>query len=399
MPDIICVSGTNYGDCGKGLVANHFSTEKSLVVLCSNSCQRAHTVVHKGIRHVFRHFGSGTLKGAYTYLTDDFMINPAMFRDEYEKLKSIGFEPKVYYNPRCIIVSPYDMISNQLVETSRGDNRHSSCGCGAWETRLRTKDYKSFRERKDLTLADPEHFVSYTIPEIVRYYAASRFVDGSSCFKGMREFATDIARLNFESDVAFFLDHAIPITSMEHESEFFHSFDKVIFENSQGLLLDTMYNDDIDRTTPAHVGAYIPSQIIHRVFALDRNITVKNIYVTRTYFTRHGNGDIGTFGECSKASINAFMEDKTNVPNPWQGNLRYGLISKIDARLMLMRMMKDNAFLTDPVLGEIKSDLCLVITHINEYKNEQLLDVFNSNSSVKIYLSDNEEEVYELDQR
>ena len=287
------------------------------------------------------------------------------------------------------------MISNQLVETSRGDNRHSSCGCGAWETRLRVRDYKSFRERRDLTLADPEHFVSYTIPEIVRYYAASRFVDGSSCFKGMREFATDIARLNFESDVAFFLDHAIQITSMEHESEFFHSFDKVIFENSQGLLLDTMYNDDIDRTTPAHVGAYIPSQIIHRVFALDRNITVKNIYVTRTYFTRHGNGDIGTFGECSKSSINAFMEDKTNVPNPWQGNLRYGLISKIDARLMLMRMMKDNAFLTDPVLGEIKSDLCLVVTHVNEYKNEQLLDVFNSNSSVRIYLSENEEEIYE----
>ena len=89
------------------------------------------------------------------------------------------------------------------------------------------------------------------------------------------------------------------------------------------------------------------------------------------------------------------MEDKTNVPNPWQGNLRYGLISKIDARLMLMRMMKDNAFLTDPVLGEIKSDLCLVVTHVNEYKNEQLLDVFNSNSSVRIYLSENEEEIYE----
>ena len=66
MTKIDIVMGANWGDEGKGLVTNALATKDSLIVFSSNSCQRGHTVVHNGIRHVFRQFGSCTLKGAAT---------------------------------------------------------------------------------------------------------------------------------------------------------------------------------------------------------------------------------------------------------------------------------------------------------------------------------------------
>ena len=95
MTDIKIVTGLNYGDESKGLVANAVSTSTCLNVMPSNSCQRAHTVVEKGVRRVFRHFGSGTLRGAATYFADRFLVNPAMFRQEYEDLAAMGVTPKV----------------------------------------------------------------------------------------------------------------------------------------------------------------------------------------------------------------------------------------------------------------------------------------------------------------
>ena len=84
MHNISVVTGLNYGDESKGLVSNALSDKNTLTILPSNSCQRAHTVVENGKRIVFRHFGSGTIKGAATYFTENFIINPAMFRKEYE---------------------------------------------------------------------------------------------------------------------------------------------------------------------------------------------------------------------------------------------------------------------------------------------------------------------------
>ena len=77
------------------------------------------------MRHVFKHFGSGTLKGVPTYLSKHFILNPILFREEWEGLvKKKGVTPKVIVHPEAIITTPYDMIINQIVETYRGKNRH-----------------------------------------------------------------------------------------------------------------------------------------------------------------------------------------------------------------------------------------------------------------------------------
>lgn len=104
MKDIKIVIGANWGDEGKGLMTDYFSQKPNTIVVCSNGgAQRGHTVVTlDSIRHVFRHFGSGTFNGASTYLSEDFICNPIIFRQEYEELKNLGYAPKTYINNKCI---------------------------------------------------------------------------------------------------------------------------------------------------------------------------------------------------------------------------------------------------------------------------------------------------------
>ena len=113
MKDIKIVIGANWGDEGKGLMTDYFSQKPNTIVVCSNGgAQRGHTVVTlDSIRHVFRHFGSGTFNGASTYLSEDFICNPIIFRQEYEELKNLGYAPKTYINNKCMLTTPFDMIA------------------------------------------------------------------------------------------------------------------------------------------------------------------------------------------------------------------------------------------------------------------------------------------------
>ena len=386
------ITGANWGDEGKGLTANFFSDPNTLVVLSTNSCQRGHTVVYNGKRHVFRHFGSGTLKGAATYLTDDFMVNPAMFREEYEKLLEMGVYPKVYCRSGCLIVTPYDMLSNQIIEDSRGDRRHSSCGCGAWETRVRKMALTADGIGSDALLIQNRGYEESALDAVERYYL-KKYADNDD----MRSFCNDITKDNIRYDLDFFRAHVTMIESDEREKELLRGADNIIFENSQGLMLDTDYFPDTDHTTPAHIGCRYPAAIIARTFSPDE-ADIEPLYITRTYFTRHGNGAMGVLGECGKDAIDPFMKDMTNVPNPWQGTLRYGLITKTDAQDMIGRICKDTGYLLD---AGFEAKPSVVVTHINEFVSGALDDALAGAAGTgrlgRIYTSDNEETITSAD--
>ena len=114
MKDIKIVIGANFGDEGKGLMTDYFSQKSNSIVVCSNGgAQRGHTVTTPtAIRHVFHHFGSGTFNNASTYLSEDFILNPIIFKQEYDELVKLNHNPNVYINQNCMITTPFDMIAN-----------------------------------------------------------------------------------------------------------------------------------------------------------------------------------------------------------------------------------------------------------------------------------------------
>lgn len=379
MTDIKIITGLNYGDESKGLVANAVSTSTCLNVIPSNSCQRAHTVVENGVRRVFRHFGSGTLKGAATYFTDKFLVNPAMFRQEWEELAAMGITPKVYCRFSVRIITVMDMYANVYLEKLRGDNSHSSTGCGVWEALNRHK-----------TLTDEKNI--YTFSDIITYYEELfKKWNNNTIDDEVQDWLHGTAlKDNTDNDFKFFLDHVEIITNDTQEKELFHSYPLIVFENGQGLLLDDDYCLDYNHNTPAYVGTKVPADLIAKNF-MPAEVQIEPLYVTRSYLTRHGKGQVGITGncECDKAAINSDMVDLTNVPNLNQGTLRYGKFTFEEADAAVARAIDDNRSITARGFASIPS---VVITHMNEYRSQELWGAVAS-AHVKAYVSTDESKI------
>lgn len=369
------VIGANFGDEGKGLMTDYFchqSTlrgEKSLVVLHNGGAQRGHTVVTSdGNRHVFHHFGSGTLVGSDTYLSGDFILNPIVFRQEWEELEEMGIAPKVYVHPKCIVTTPYDMIANQIVEESRDNARHGSCGMGIHETMIR--DVCNYPI--EMWFDSSDEAKRYYLKEI-RNYLSERLLDFgiNKIPDNWKEIVnSDLLIENFISELNF-MGRNISIRF----DRFIEYYDCVAFENGQGLLLDQNNTAYYPHLTPSNTGIKNSLEIIAEMSCKP---DIEVCYVTRTYLTRHGAGRLD--GECDKQEINPDMQDLTNVPNPHQGTLRY---AKLIEKSLEERILKD----FEPA-RKYGAKLSLAITHENEY-DYVFSNTFKKNFDY-IYYSDGE---------
>ena len=390
MKEIKIVIGANYGDEGKGLATNFFSKKakkqnrNTIVVLHNGGFQRGHTVIKDNIRHVFHCFSSGTFQNVPTYYASTFILNPMFFREEYEKMKKLGYEPIIFTNPSCKISTPYDVMINQIVETSRGEKRHGSCGYGIFETIKRNS-------KLPFMLSDyikhGENLITSLMFEIRENYLFNRLEE-----LGVKNVAINDLKNIFNNDIIakYLEDLKFMISHLQiKETVFLDSFDEIIFEGSQGLMLDQSNIGSTAHLTPSNTGIKNPYDIIKymKTFNMFEDIDVEVCYITRTYLTRHGSGEFCQ--ECEKEKINKDMFDKTNVHNNFQGTIRYGYI---DLSELIERIEKDSNF--------VNWRKCLFVTHLNETdgkfftKNGKDTDV-KTFKYVK-YISETEEKVEEL---
>src|SRR5262245_5598094 len=131
------VIGANFGDEGKGLAVDTVvaSDPDAAVIRFNGGAQAGHTVVAAdGRRHVFSHFGAGTLRGAATFLSRFSVLQPSIVSREASELAWIALKPLVFVDPDAQVTTPFDVFINQWVEATRGSARHGSVGVGFGET-------------------------------------------------------------------------------------------------------------------------------------------------------------------------------------------------------------------------------------------------------------------------
>lgn len=414
MKDIKIVLGSNYGDEGKGLATHFFSQQAAnenklcLNVLFNGGPQRGHTVELKsGFRHVFHHFGSGTVDGAHTYFHDKFMLNPMVFKTEYDDLSDLNVfvdEPIVYCSPDCRVITPFDMIINQILEISRGDEKHGSCGHGIWETEKRYKSgtgfhltYEQLGKKSDKELFDylKQIYEVYMPKRLAEHNISLNSIIADLRFNDYKEILTvkSIENLikHYISDFRFFQKHARTISM---RSLFIH-YDTIVFEAGQGLALSEANKLYMPHVTASDTTSKTPIETINDIILFielnssklpfsswDPLFDIEICYVTRSYFTRHGAGYFPT--ECSKESINGDIIDMTNVHNDFQDSIRYGRFSPEE---FLYRVKKDysNAFnskLRTRLIRQFSSSA--FITHLN-YCENSVKKVFSQ--FIKVYKS------------
>lgn len=309
------VIGSAFGDEGKGLITDVLAWTHpgdTLVVRFNGGAQAGHTVVTPaGERHVFSHFGSGTLAGAATFLSRFFVVHPMLFHRERERLAGLGVSPRVFVDPRCAVTTPFDMAVNTALERHRAGHRHGSCGIGFGETVGRTEEGPYALTVADLATADARRKLRLIRDRWLPHRLARQALALSE--QERSALLSDALLERFLQDCTRMLEEVIVC-----DERLLRSAPHVVFEGAQGLLLDQELGH-FPHVTRSHTG--LPNVA---ALADAAGFTALEVYyVLRPYLTRHGAGPLP--GELAGPPWPGIL-DRTNVANPWQGALRFALL-------------------------------------------------------------------------
>ena len=318
MIKVYAIIGKGYGDEGKGLAVDHFcrGADAPLVIRHNGGAQSGHTVEEGEKRFVFHQLSSGSFRNADTFWAETFYPDLYKLQDELDTFRLVGgSDVRIFCDRRTPVVLIDDVLVNMALETARGNNRHGSCGMGIYEADLRTK--AGF----GVCAAD---FLSATAEELARKLTTIRreYLPLRLKEAGLPQPTGEYAELLrspavIENAVEQMMRNAGQIRIVEDTESFLHKRERIIFENGQGLLLDACCKASLPHVTGSRTGLTNPV-LLAKKYALP---LPEPVYISRSYVTKHGAGPLAN--ECSDKDLGLTETDLTNIPNPWQGSLRF----------------------------------------------------------------------------
>lgn len=278
MPAKIVI-GLGFGDEGKGTIVDYLakiSPTKPLVVRFSGGSQAAHNVINEnGFHHTFSQFGSGTLRHAQTLLSRNVLVNPLrLYAESLPLTEFLGRDSMdlVAIDERAPLVTKIHQAVNRAREIARGSARHGSTGQGMGDTEL----YR---------ITFPDLF-----PTIGDLYRPSILTEKLKRLEAWGE--TQVGKLDIsltevlDELLTFAEDHKLNVFSPSEVNQIVANTRDLIFEGSQGVLLDEWVGFH-PHTTWSTV---TPRNALTILREAGLSEDVQKIGVTRTYTTRHGAG-------------------------------------------------------------------------------------------------------------
>lgn len=348
------VLGTQFGDEGKGSFTNYLCSNSyaPIVIRFNGGHQAGHTVKHKGNKHIFSSFGSGTLQNVPTFWSRFCTIYPIAMKNEYLILKKFGITPDIYIDPLCPITTPYDVIFNINKDNI---NKHGSVGVGFGTTIERQENFYKLYYQDIFN----ETILEAKLNNIKNYYIKKGIILN-------KEFNEML--LDWKESIEFLVKNEIFSLDKMGFDNLYYRFDHVIFEGAQGILLDMDFgffpNVTRSNTTSKNVFSLInelniPITSLKQEKTNYKGFAINTYYITRPYQTRHGNGFMSNENIKPKL-INT--ESETNLDTGYQGIFRKSIL---DLNLIDYAIKSDSIFSKD-------SKKHLVITCL-----DQIEDPFN----------------------
>ena len=364
--NINIVLGSLFGDEGKGnsvqwLCKKALEEGKNpLVIRFSGGAQAGHRVINGTNEHICSLFGAGVLLGVPTYLNENVYIDPVSLKREYEILVNKGLKPKLYINKRCRVVTPYDKIADFGDENVQ---KHGTTGCGIHGTFVRYNEAEHPQGMYALHL-NKYRLIYYKSDELTFLDIAREYYET----KHNKKIVVDKKEIDsFENACSWFYDNTnMQLKNINKDNDIifvddmplkYDNFDTLIFEGSQGLLLD-MDNGFMPHCTPSRVG----------LNGIDEKYLNKaNVYlVMRSYLTRHGNGFNPKDEEVVRKNYKNLFE-ASNFDHGPQGKFKIGLLEHRLIRDAFVRHRLDNYYRMNKCMFN------LIITHMDCVDNDQLL--------------------------
>ena len=341
MKTAYAVIGSNFGDEGKGKVTDalvyELKKQRKQVVVCrfNGGAQAGHTVTRAGRRHVFGHVGAGAFLDAPTYLASTFITNFFALDKEVRELRDKGVAPSVVISPRSIVTTLFDIKLNELIERSRGDNRHGSCGLGINETVTRSlAEGGKFQITADMVKNASEsgyckNILIAKLGIIVEEWIPKRARELGISDEFIREPNFLYTRSAIDAQADALINTCVNNCVVQEAKDAFDYDYDLVLEGAQGLGLDAEIGF-FPHVTRSKTG--LPYA---KLAAEEMGFTsLSPIYCMRAYTTRHGAGPMSSEGSviCSDmheadgetySVVTTQAFDATNQPNEWQGTLRF----------------------------------------------------------------------------
>jgi adenylosuccinate synthase len=259
------VIGLQWGDEGKGKVVDYLAGGYDAVARYNGGSNAGHTVVIGVRKHTFHLVPSGALKGKELLVGAGVAVDPVVLEEELALLPD-EVRRRLLVDWRCSLVSPADKELDSVLEGMRGASAIGTTRRGIGPA-YAVRALRLSPRASDLVSG-------FEFESLGRFYRRLG-VDPA----GLLAWAEDSKKLlkDLVGDVA---SRVVEITEKGGS---------VLFEGSQGSLLDLLHGSYPYVTSTHTTAAYIPAAV-----GIPPSMAGKQLGVTKCYTTRVGSGPFPT---------------------------------------------------------------------------------------------------------
>lgn len=374
MYHIEYVIGANYGDEGKGqvsaIIAGDYEPNETITVLSAMGAERQNH--YKG--QTFTHLGSATLDGVATYIDDEFICDPIMFKEEYERISSVVENmPKVYLCKDCKLIMPFHKVIKRtanactsnfkymnktaIYEAARFDDlAHGLCN-----------DVKTMISRENYDKLISYYDMEYIKETITGHYWVN-FDNHNNVLcvldEHYRNYCNADAIEKWYDAFQFMVDHCVLVDKARDVVNL--GYKNFICEYAWGIGCDAAIwcggrNDITYKFMNGRTVPYYGNDIAECL--RDKKRTHVYNFVSRWYLTKHGIRETG-YGQTMCNLIDSEMFGETNKIDYIDTGVSFGAIN-----------IKETVFNMNEVCDINEEITNIWITHIDDYGDRVPVDV------------------------
>ncbi|MBQ9279524.1 MAG: adenylosuccinate synthetase [Clostridia bacterium] len=392
--DSYVLCGMQFGDEGKGTFVDYMShrEDADAVVRYNGGSQASHTVVTpSGTLHKFSQLGSGMfLENCHTYITENTVVNLDNLMVElkvFSEKTGISVSElinRIHIHENCFVVTPYHKLLNKLRELSLGENRRGTVGTGVSEVRYVLEESQNFPLEPSLGVQVKDIFDSRGIrPLLAGFMGLHEYVSAfyqenqeviwkntpeemkeglqkeiDSLLSGQVFNLTNIYRRYFNTvPREFNLKRCIYST---YEQSLHANCKKVIFEGSQGLLIDGKYG-----IKPNTTFLDTTNQFALRISRYTDHVT--KVGIVKAFSSRHGPGIFPTESE----EVSSKIQDPNQEESFWNGKIRFGWLDVVLLRYAQHINQVDELYLSSLDLLDDFEELKICVGYIYDGKVDE----------------------------
>jgi len=254
----LTVVGLQWGDEGKGKLVDYLAEGFDAVARFNGGSNTGHTVVIRGKKSTFHLIPSGALRRKRLLVGAGVAVDPLILAEEIEQLKVKGYRADLLVDGRCTLVSPLEREMDVLIERIRGSRALGTTGRGIGPAYA----MRAFR----LSPRAADLFSGYDDRSARRFYESIGIET-----RELREWLKESAKI---------LGGKLGDVGVE-VSRINESGGGVLFEGSQGALLDVVHGTYPYVTSSQVLAGFVPASIGVSSSAVGTVVGVAKCYTTR----------------------------------------------------------------------------------------------------------------------